>query len=123
MAGHSNNSIWDSWFIGSILVILGLLNLGIQIVRIGRGHSRETFNFPRKGKGKNSTTGKQTRKGTATVDKSSHKTATWKEVIRITLDIGCIITIGAICVFLTGFMWYHVKFKDYQFPSWLTDKN
>ena len=69
MAGHSNNSIWDSWFIGSILVILGLLNLGIQIVRIGKGNSRETFNFPRKGKGKNSTTGKQTRKGAGTVEK------------------------------------------------------
>ena len=123
MAGHSNNSIWDSWFIGAILVILGLLNLGLQIARIDRGKSRETFNFPKKGKGKNSTTGKQTRKGTGTVDKSSHKTATWKEVVRLTLDIGCIITLGVICVFLTGFMWYHVEFKDYQFPSWLTDKN
>ena len=59
----------------------------------------------------------------AVLDKSSHKKATWKKVVRLTLDIGCIITIGAICVFLTGFMWYHVKFKDYQFPSWLTDKN
>ena len=65
----------------------------------------------------------------AVLDKSSHKEATWKEVeeghqvVRLTLDIGCIITLGVICVFLTGFMWYHVEFKDYQFPSWLTDKN
>ena len=56
----------------------------------------------------------------AVLDKSSHKKATWKKVVRLTLDI---ITLGVICVFLTGFMWYHVKFKDYQFPSWLTDKN
>ena len=59
----------------------------------------------------------------AVLDKSSHKKATWKKVVRLTLDIGCIITLGVICVFLTGFMWYHVEFKDYQFPSWLTDKN
>ena len=65
----------------------------------------------------------------AVLDKSSHKEATWKEVeeghqvVRLTLDIGCIITLGVICVFLIGFMWYHVEFKDYQFPSWLTDKN
>ena len=102
MAGHSNNSIWDSWFIGAILVILGLLNLGLQIARIDRNKSRETFNFPRKGKGKNSTTGKQTRKGTGTVDKSSHKKATWKKVVRLTLDI---ITLGVICVFSD---WVHV---------------
>ena len=48
MDGHCNTSIWDSWFILSILVILGLLNLGIQIARIGRGNSRETFIVPKK---------------------------------------------------------------------------
>ena len=39
MAGHGNNPIWDSWFIWSILVHLGLLNLTIQIAREGRGGS------------------------------------------------------------------------------------
>ena len=134
MAGHSNNSIWDSWFIGAILVILGLLNLGLQIARIDRGKSRETFNFPKKGKGKNSTNGKQTRKGADTVEMPKCNLCRrpyryliscpkLTQYIRLTLDIGCIITLGVICVFLTGFMWYHVEFKDYQFPSWLTDKN
>ena len=69
MDGHCNTSIWDSWFILSILVHLGLLNLGIQIVRIGRGNSRGTFIFPRKGKGKNSKTGNQTGNGAGTVKK------------------------------------------------------
>ena len=69
MAGCSNNSIWDSWFIWSILIHLGLLNLGIQFARIGRGNSRGTFIFPRKGKGKNSKTGNQTGNGAGTVEK------------------------------------------------------
>ena len=69
MAGHSNNPIWDSWFIWSILIHLGLLNLGIQFARIGRGNSRGTFIFPRKGKGKNSKTGNQTGNGAGTVEK------------------------------------------------------
>ena len=69
MDGHCNTSIWDSWFILSILVILGLLNLGIQIARIGRGNSRGTFIFPKKGKGKNSKTGNQTGNDTGTVER------------------------------------------------------
>ena len=67
MDGHCNTSIWDSWFILSILVILGLLNLGIQIARICRGNSRGTFIFPTKGKGKNSKTSDQTRSDTGTI--------------------------------------------------------
>ena len=81
MDGHCNTSIWDSWFILSILVILGLLNLGIQIARIGRGNSRGTFIFPKKGKGKNSKTGNQTGNDTGTVEmpkctlcRGSHRT-------------------------------------------------
>ena len=69
MDGHCNTSIWDSWFILSILVILGLLNLGIQIARIGRGNSRGTFIFPKKGKGKNSKTSNQTGNDTGTVER------------------------------------------------------
>ena len=67
MDSHCNTSIWDSWFILSILVILGLLNLGIQIARICRGNSRGTFIFPTKGKGKNSRTSDQTRSDTGTI--------------------------------------------------------
>ena len=64
----------------------------------------------------------------AFLDKSGHKEATWKEaeegnqVERLTLDKGCIITLGVICVILIGFMWYHVEFKAYQFPG-ITDGN
>ena len=55
MASHGNNPIWDSWSIWSILVHLGLLNPGIQIIR--------------KGRGKNSKTGNQTGNGAGTVKK------------------------------------------------------
>ena len=59
--------------------------------------------------------------------KSGHKEAIWKEaeegnqVERLTIDKGCIITLGVICVILTWLMWYHVEFKAYQFPGWFTD--
>ena len=69
MDGYCNTSIWDSWFILLILVILGLLNLGIQIARIGWGNSIETFIFPKKGKSKNSKTSNQTGNGAGTVEK------------------------------------------------------
>ena len=45
MAGHGNSPIWDSWFIWSILVHLGLLNLTIQRAREGRrGSTRSRKN-------------------------------------------------------------------------------
>ena len=107
MAGHGKHPILDS-------------NPGIKIAG--------------KGTGKKNKIGKQARNDTDTVERPKcnlcegpHRTLIscpkLPQYIRLTLDIGCIITLGVICVFLTGFMWYHVEFKDYQFPSWLTDKN
>ena len=45
-------------------VILGLLNLGIQSAKIGRGNSRKTPIFPKKGKSKKSKTSNQTKNAT-----------------------------------------------------------
>ena len=56
MTGHGKHPFCDS-------------NPGIQFAGKGRGNGRETFIFPRKGKGKNSKTGNQTGNGTDTVKK------------------------------------------------------
>ena len=73
MDSHCNTSIWNSCFIMSIPVMLGILNLDIQIARIVRVNRRGTFNFPTKGIGKNNRTSYQTRSDTGTILRDKQK--------------------------------------------------